>query len=235
MTHAISPMAFAAPVRRLSALPRRIALPAGTVTAQTGFFLHAKSVLGMYLSGEVSLIRIPRWRSQDHAMLIEQLVGWLCARGFSVVRVRVFWPLVWTSPRRRAPLRTDDCIIHAARIHLARLSSECPRDLPITVLMPAAVRDVVRVAYQFWADTAKLLYGLEKTDANLMLAIAPTLIDVAKSWEFRVARLLLRAQKEGWIKRNDMNLVASCDRAWKTCVNYVPAYEVLAETTSRLL
>jgi hypothetical protein len=235
MTHAPSPIAFALPTKRLSGLPSRIVIPAGTVTAQNNLFLHSRSVLGFFLSGRVAVIRIPRWRTQDPAMLIEQLVGWLCARGFSVVRVRVFFPVLWASGRRKAPVQIDDWVIHAARTHLAKLSIECPRDLPLAARMPAAIRDVLRAGVGFWRDTAILLHGLESTDSNLMLAVAPTLIDVARAWEFRIARLERRARSEGWIRRRDINQIAACDRAWKTCVNYVPEYKILAETTARLL
>jgi len=235
MTLSLLPIAFALPAKHVAALPCRISVPAGTVTAQNGLFLHSRSIIGVFLSGHVAIIRIPRWRSQDPAVLIEQLVGWLCARGYSVVRVRMFFPLLLPSPRKQPPVLLDSWVIHSVRTHLARLASRCPRDLPRAVLMPAAVRDVLYAGREFWRDTAALMNGLEKTNPNLVLAIAPTLVDVARAWEFRIARLLLRARAEGWIRRKDINLVATCDRAWKACVDYVPAYEILAETTARLL
>jgi hypothetical protein len=101
--------------------------------------------------------------------------------------------------------------------------------------MPKAIRDTLREGCGFWRDTASLLHGLEKTNPSLLLEIAPTLVEVAKAWEFRIARLDWRARSEGWKRRGDINLIAACDRAWKTCVDYVPAYEMLAETTARLL
>jgi hypothetical protein len=235
MTHAPSPIAFALPTKRPSALPIRIVIPAGTVTAQNNLFLHSRSILGFFLSGRVAVIRIPRWRTQDPAMLIEQLVGWLCGRGYSVVRVRIFFPLLMAPPAKPAPSRVDEWVIHAVRTHLARLSVECPRDLPLPARMPAAIRDVLRAGVRFWRDTAALLHGLESTDSNLMLAIAPTLFDVARAWEFRIARFERRVRNEGWVRRGDINQIAACDRAWKTCVDYLPAYKIRPEATARLL
>ena len=235
MTQALFPMAFAVPAQSHSGIPRRITIPAGAVMAANRLFIHSRTVLGIYLSGQVAIVRIPRLHSQDPANLMEQLVGWLSARGYSVLRLKIFFPVVWSSPRRQTPVRVEDSIVHSARTHLARLSSEYPRDLPLTVRMPSAVRDVLRAGARFWRETATLLHGLEKTDSNLMIAISPTLIDVAKTREIRIARLEERAKWEGWINPGDINRIAACDRAWKTSVDYVSSYSLLDGTIARLL
>ncbi len=101
--------------------------------------------------------------------------------------------------------------------------------------MPEAIRDVWRIGRDFWQETALLFFGLEKTNPELVLEVAPTFVSVARAWEYRIAKLEMRARNQRWLERDDLEVISACDRALRDCTRYFPVYSLLPQTTARLL
>lgn len=215
--------------------PRLIHLPAGPVRLQNAVLSHGGSVIGLNLDRTVALVRIPRRGSQDPHVLMEQLVGWLCARGRRVVRIRGCGPKQRVLSRIRLLSQVRSIVVHWARSHMGDLERRTGPDLPRHLLVEGAPRDVWRKASEFWQDTAAMLQALESIDPQLVLDVGEGLSRVAKRWEFRCARLERRGGNEGWLGSEDRELIATCDRHLKRCLRFVPSYQMIPHTICRLL
>jgi hypothetical protein len=112
----------------------------------------------------------------------------------------------------------------------------CRLGLPFNVIVPDAVRDAWRAGSSFWHEVAMIVRNLERTDTELLVEVTPDLFRIAKWWEFRMLELLWRARVgDDQLAQEDLDLVAACDRHWKHSTWLFPDYEMLPETTARLL
>ncbi len=210
-------------------------LPVGPIQLQNGVLYHKGWIVGLDLDRTVALVRIPRHGSRDPRVAMEQLAGWLCGKGRRVIRIRGCGPRQRIFSRMRYPVQGRSILVYWCRTHVAELELRTGRDLPPNVLVEIAIRDVWRKAAKFWQDTSVLLQALESIDANILLDLSYNVVNVARAWEYRLARLERRATNEGWIESEDRSLIAGCDRYWKICVGFIPAYRMLPHTMYRLL
>jgi hypothetical protein len=205
------------------------------VRVQNGVLSSAGCIVGLDLDRTVALVRLPRRKSQDPSVIMEQLTGWLCARGRRVIRIRGCGPRQRILLRIQRPAQVRSIVVYWCRNHLADLELRTGVDLPKHVLVESAIRDVWRKATEFWEETIILLQALQHIDPQILLDVSYILANVAKTWEYRCARLERRATSEAWIEPEDRELVAKCDRHLKQCLRFVPCYRMITHTTCRLL
>lgn len=215
--------------------PLTIPLPAGPVRLRNGVLSFNGCILGMDLDREVALVRLPRRKSNDPGVVMEQLSGWLSARKRHVIRIQGCGPRQRILARIQHPAQVRRIVVYWCRSHLGDLDSRTGRDLPRNVLLETAVRDVWRKAANFWEDTYVLLQALQRIESQLVVDVSSNLASVARSWEYRCARLEQRASNEQWLGPEDRVLIAISDRHLKGSLQFLPAYRMIPHTICRLL
>ncbi len=228
------PVSFAAQVRPRKQI-RVIRLPAGVLESRYRLVSHFGCLVAVELERKVVLVRMPRQGSTDCPIVMEQLAGYYAAKNHKVVRLSGWRPRARHLSALRHPDEARHCVIHWCRRYFADFFEVPAKEPPESVQVPDWIRDIWRTGDVFWEGAAAVLAGLEGIDSECVLAVTRTLGTVARRWDCRMAKLELRARREGWFEADDYNLIGACDRRWKSCINYIPAYAMLPATIARLL
>lgn len=221
-----------AAARRGSIQP--IHLPAGTVEVRYGLAGHMGSLIAIVLE-KVVLVRTPRHRSTDNTAIIEQFAGWFAAQGFHVIRLRGWRPRARSLSVMGKQSVVWACIRHWSQLHFAELQARLPREPALNVIVPDSIRACWRLGAQFWGDSLALCNGLQATDPDFLIESSPTMVSVARGWEYRMSRWEARARTERWFEVDDADLMAECDHPMRDCLRFVASYRLLPRTVARLL
>jgi hypothetical protein len=217
----------------------RIVLPAGLVDVRASgrLLINAGRVTGIILSDCVAMIAFARkGKSTDDLVLMEQLVGFLHAHGYHVVRIRIRFPIQWVHRVGRQPQFVwEKCFVHWVRAFIAQRRSACELRIPSDILLPEAMRYSLYAGVELWLDMLEILRGLEDVEPDLVSEVAPSVCETLRWWEIHVAKLERSAENQGWISPADTNLITQSDSYWKRCSQVFPGYEMSHWTTSRLL